>query len=115
MWGYVVLNGLNDQPTRSQAVLAETIGADKTRLIPVLDQLQRDGLINRERDPDDRRVHVALTPAGDTIRRAVQHDIQHNELQLLERLAPRARQQFLTALTILAQRPEQAFDPAQSG
>ena len=33
MWGYAVLTALRDEPKRTQAALARSIGADKTRLI----------------------------------------------------------------------------------
>ena len=33
MWGYVVLNALDGSPARTQAALAQAIGADKTRII----------------------------------------------------------------------------------
>ncbi|MDN3359383.1 MarR family transcriptional regulator [Actinomadura sp. DC4] len=49
-----MLGALRDRPTRTQAALAAAINADKTRLIPVLDDLQRRGLIEREPDPADR-------------------------------------------------------------
>ena len=43
MWGYSVLLALDESPVRTQAVLAEAIGADKTRIIPTLDELQTRG------------------------------------------------------------------------
>ncbi|MFC9357564.1 hypothetical protein ACFTZB_13450 [Rhodococcus sp. NPDC057014] len=46
MWGYVVLLALDEHPLRTQPALAETIGADKTRIIGVLDDLQDRGLIS---------------------------------------------------------------------
>src|SRR5579875_3089859 len=58
MWGYLVLLTLARQPARSQAALAGQIRADKTRLIPTLDDLQAAGLIERRPDPEDRRVHL---------------------------------------------------------
>jgi hypothetical protein len=39
MWAYVVFTALKDKPTRTLAALAAAIGADKTRLIFVLDDL----------------------------------------------------------------------------
>ena len=47
MWGYVVLLALDQSPMRTQAALAEAIGADKTRIIPTLDELQGQGFIER--------------------------------------------------------------------
>ena len=80
MWGYVVLQALRTEPTRSQASLAEAIGADKTRLIGTLDALQEAGLITREPDPSDRRVHLlAITDEGGRVRQSAQDGIQAQE------------------------------------
>jgi DNA-binding MarR family transcriptional regulator len=58
MWGYAVLTALDDTPVRTQAALAEAIGADKSRIIGTLDELQQAGLIDRTPDPNDRRVRL---------------------------------------------------------
>lgn len=102
MWAYVVLTALRDGPTRTQAALAAAIGADKTRLIPVLDDLQRRGLITREPDPADRRVRLlGLTPAGRTRHAAVRADIRAAEEALLADVAAEHRPGFLAALAAL--------------
>src|ERR1700746_2512256 len=51
MWGYIVLTALAEQPVRTQAALAQAIGADKSRIIADLDELQERGLIQRQADP----------------------------------------------------------------
>ncbi|MBF6298580.1 winged helix DNA-binding protein [Nocardia amamiensis] len=103
MWGYAVLLGLDAEPVYTQAALAKAIGADKTRIIGVLDELQRRGLISREPDPADRRVNlVSLTEAGRALRDRAQRDIQDREDQLLERLPAADRRVFLRALRTLS-------------
>jgi len=69
MWGYIVLGALDRSPVRSQAALAEVIGADKTRIIPTLDELQERGYIERRPDPDDRRVRPHADPRPRSLRR----------------------------------------------
>jgi DNA-binding MarR family transcriptional regulator len=102
MWAYAVLTALRDGPTRTQAALAAGIGADKTRLIGVLDDLQDRGLISRDPDPADRRVRLlGLTPAGENLQRAVQADIRTAEADLLAALPPTDRATFRAALTRL--------------
>ena len=65
MWGYIVLSALDRSPVRTQAALAEAIGADKTRIIPTLDELQEHGFIERIPDPDDRRARLLeITESG---------------------------------------------------
>jgi DNA-binding MarR family transcriptional regulator len=106
MWGYVVLNALEHGPARTQAALAQSIGADKTRIIATLDELQQAGLITREPDPADRRIRLlAISPAGRRVRADAQSAIQANEDRMLARLAPADRQAFLRAARILSELP----------
>jgi DNA-binding MarR family transcriptional regulator len=105
MWGYIVLSALRDEPMRTQAALARAIGADKTRIISVLDDLQERGLIEREPDPADRRVRLLrLTAAGRRLHGAVRSAIRRQEEQLLGELPAADREAFLRTL--------QRLDPA---
>lgn len=106
MWAYVVLLRLDETTTRGQGVLAQEIGADKTRIIAVLDDLQDRGLIERRPDPADRRARLlALTPEGRRLRDAAQAEIQAQEDRLLDKLPAADRRGFLNALTTLAALP----------
>jgi DNA-binding MarR family transcriptional regulator len=106
MWGYVVLNALRDAPHSTQAALAEKIGADKTRIIATLDDLQAAGLISREPDPADRRARLlSITPAGRRVRRRAQDEIQRNEERVLAELPPAERTALLRAAGRLSELP----------
>ncbi|HTI20650.1 MAG TPA: MarR family transcriptional regulator [Kutzneria sp.] len=108
MWGYVVLSALDSEPIRTQAALAEFIGADKSRIIGVLDELEDHGLLQRTRDPADRRARLlAITDEGRRKRNAVQTEIQRNEDRLLRRLPLDDRSAFLRALATLSALPPQ--------
>ena len=99
MWGYVVLLALDRGTVRTQAALAEAIGADKSRIIGTLDELQQAGLIERTPDPADRRVRLlSITPEGRRVRRAVRKQIQAQEVSILDTLAPADRKAFLRIL-----------------
>jgi DNA-binding MarR family transcriptional regulator len=105
MWAYSVLLALGGQPARSQAALAAQIGADKTRLIPILDDLQRRGLIERRPDPADRRSHLlSVTPEGRRASSKTQQEIQRQEEDLLAQLSPQDRATFLRTLDVLSAR-----------
>ena len=102
MWGYIVLTALVEQPVRTQAALAQAIHADKSRIISVLDELQERGLIQRQPDETDRRVHLlSLTPAGDRLRRSVEAGIRSREEEVLAVLPPADREAFLRSLKAL--------------
>jgi DNA-binding MarR family transcriptional regulator len=110
MWGYIVLTALVEQPVRTQAALAAAISADKSRIIGVLDELQRRGLIQRQPDEADRRVHLlSLTPAGDRLRRSVEAAIRRTEEQVLGVLPPADREAFLRSLKSLYELPLEAM------
>lgn len=95
MWEYVVLSGLVDGPAQTQARLADAVGRDKTRLIPILDELEARALLRRTPDPVDRRNKVvALTADGTALRAAVAADIRVAEQRLLAPLDDTERRTF---------------------
>jgi DNA-binding MarR family transcriptional regulator len=105
MWGYVVLLALDRSSMRTQAALAAAIGADKTRIIPTLDELQQSGYIERRPDPADRRVRLlAITEAGRKVKDAVQAKIQRGEERWLGELNAEERRVFLRVLERLTRR-----------
>jgi len=62
---YGVLMALAELGPISQRSLSEVIGADPRNVVGLLDFLEERGLLERGRDPDDRRRHgVRLTAAG---------------------------------------------------
>jgi DNA-binding MarR family transcriptional regulator len=102
MWGYVVLDTVEGQPVRTQAALAEFIGADKSRIIGVLDELENDGLLERTRDPADRRARlVTITEEGRRRHAAAQAEIQRGEERLLAQLPAADREALLRSLAVL--------------
>jgi DNA-binding MarR family transcriptional regulator len=61
----IALTVLRDRGDSGQADLAATLRIDRTNLVGLLNELERDGLIERRRSPEDRRRHtVVLTETG---------------------------------------------------
>jgi len=62
---FQLLGLLHDHGAMGQRELGETMGVDPSILVTLLNPLEVDGLVLRERDPEDRRCHVVtLTAAG---------------------------------------------------
>jgi DNA-binding MarR family transcriptional regulator len=62
---FQILGLLHDQGAVAQSELAQTMGVAPSILVTLLNPLEVDGLVTRERDPGDRRRHlVTLTAAG---------------------------------------------------
>jgi MarR family transcriptional regulator for hemolysin len=65
---WLILLALKQQRWRTQQDLAGAVGIEGPTLTHHLDGLEKAGLIDRSRDPDDRRaVRVELTDAGDEL------------------------------------------------
>ena len=103
MWGYSVLVALDRSAIRTQAALADAIGADKTRIIAILDELQDKGLIERAADPQDRRARLLeITTEGRRVKEATQAAIQRGEERWLGTLSATDRAVFLRVLEQLS-------------
>jgi MarR family transcriptional regulator, transcriptional regulator for hemolysin len=66
--GWLILVALKQQRWRTQQEIAAAVGIEGPTLTHHLDAMEKAGLIERTRDPDDRRaVRVELTKAGDEL------------------------------------------------
>ncbi|MEV4630045.1 MarR family winged helix-turn-helix transcriptional regulator [Micromonospora sp. NPDC049523] len=64
----ITLMHLAENGPIGQQALVEALGVDPSALVAILNDLERDNLVERRRDPADRRRHiVVLTDAGGSV------------------------------------------------
>lgn len=107
-----VLVALADFGALSQQQLADRLGADKSHVVRLIDQLEQRGLVTRAPDPTDRRRHrIELTPAGRKLVRAVTPITEEVEAAHLKALSAAERR----TLAALLQRVLESQDRARAG
>src|SRR5881628_409215 len=83
-----VLGLLSERGNLSQRQLIDLMDADKSTMVYLVDELERQGLVERQSDPSDRRAYaVHLTSAG------------RQRLQQAGGIVARVETQFLSALS----------------
>lgn len=99
---YSALIALDQLGAMSQHELSRLVGIDPRNAVPVIDQLQARGLLERNPDPGDRRRHaVTLTTPGKTLLSELRHAADKEERDLLAPLTASERQTLHALLTKL--------------
>lgn len=96
---YALLQLVGDNPGIGQTALSTAVGRDKSTLTPLLADLERRGLIVRQRDPLDRRGRrISLTKPGQAKLDQLASCAARHEARLNAVLEPKQRQQLLALL-----------------
>ncbi|MBH0777840.1 MarR family winged helix-turn-helix transcriptional regulator [Nocardia bovistercoris] len=104
-----LLRMLAARPGRSQRELADALGMPPSRFVPFADTLEQRGLIERRRNPDDRRLHALhLTPAGRALLGDLSAAARGNEDELCRALSADERRQLTALLRRIAEDQELA-------
>ncbi len=89
-----------------QAGLARTLGLSGARVVQLVDDLETRGLVERRRDPDDRRHHlVHLAPAAGPVLSRAHHLAEENVEEVLAALDAHARERLVALLLALVEAP----------
>jgi MarR family transcriptional regulator, lower aerobic nicotinate degradation pathway regulator len=112
MYEYSVLAILAEGASEAQATIADVLSLDRSQLVGVLDNLEERGLIERKRDPKDRRRHqVSLTPAGKREFGKLRAIVRKVDASILEPLDEEARKSLHKALLTVATHNDARFGP----
>lgn len=98
-----ILALLDEGVRETQGAIADALGYDRGQLVGLLDELEQQQLIERRRDPDDRRRHlVRLTSQGKRTLKSLRTLAQHLEDDFLATLDDQERAKLHTLLLRLA-------------
>ncbi|MHA6801560.1 MarR family winged helix-turn-helix transcriptional regulator [Bounagaea algeriensis] len=98
-----LLRAIHHDPGRSQQALAEHMGTPPTRLVALVDGLEQRRLVQRRRNPDDRRLYaVHLTDDGQALLRDIAKLAREHDDELLAALDSEERAHLHTLLARVA-------------
>ena len=114
---FALLNVLGARAGAIQRELSTDMGIDPSAMVALIDELERAGLVERRRRPEDRRAwEVAITPKGRRTLKAARRLAEQVEDEVLGGLKPAERRQLLTLLRrALHSAPPQPPWPAAEG
>lgn len=100
MLTYTALVLIVDNPGLSQSQLADAMDIERPNLVVVVDELEQNELIMRERVPTDRRTYaLKATLAGRQLYDRAVAAVKAHEERLLAKVDPETRERLLAALT----------------
>jgi DNA-binding MarR family transcriptional regulator len=100
---HAVLSVLNEGAPETQGDIADALGYDRSHLVGLLDELEKRDLVQRRRDPDDRRRQlVSLTPAGTETLARLRSIVKGFEKEFFAPLDAEQRKTLHTLLLLLA-------------
>lgn len=98
-WWVLILLMREDDRIAAPSTLADKAGVSRATMTGLIDSLERDDLVERVPDPEDkRRLAVHLTAAGQAKLDEVMPDYYRRIRQLMLPLSEADRQQFITLL-----------------
>jgi DNA-binding MarR family transcriptional regulator len=98
-----LLSILDAEGPISQQELGRQLGIDPSSMVARMDALEKLGLVERERSPDDRRAYeISLTPEGGKALKELQAEAREYGKEFFRALTPKEQEQLNLLLLKLA-------------
>jgi DNA-binding MarR family transcriptional regulator len=96
---YGLLGLIETNPGLSQTQLAESLHLVRASLVPILDKLSADGLVERRSDVNDNRIRrIWLTPKGKKLMAKLNIAAQQHESRMMAGFSKQEKETFLQLL-----------------
>ena len=97
---YSVMEIIANNPGRTQSAIAWAAGLDRSSLVPILNQFEKDGLIKKEAVERDKRAYaVSLTAEGEKELADLRMKIEEMERVFIKGMGSKNHKQLITLLT----------------
>ena len=98
-----ILTVMHTEGPMSQTALTKRLWIDRTTMVHIIDDLERLGLVERTRDPNDRRANaVRVSPRGEEMLVQAGQFARAGEAEALSALSPEEQEQLRSLLARLA-------------
>jgi MarR family transcriptional regulator, lower aerobic nicotinate degradation pathway regulator len=107
-----ILTVLGERSLDTQGAIADALGYDRGQLVGLLDDLEERALVERQRDPSDRRRHIVrITPDGEKMLRRLRALSRQIEDEFLSPLSDEERGDLHGLLYRLAEKHDPRCGP----
>jgi DNA-binding MarR family transcriptional regulator len=93
-----VLALIESNPGVTQSELARAVGLDRSTMVPLLDEFEERGLLERRRGADRRTNGIWLTPSGNRLFSRLKERIRTHEARIASNLSRAERAQLVRLL-----------------